>query len=260
MMFHPLTNEERRLVRRRYGKDNLFKMLYKALTVYGRSSFSPEDVWHEASRAVVQIGEADEEARDIEVQALFSDLPERYGEGRDEDVMCVMLTVFLMLLDKHDATEGHPFKEVCCGIKAALKPMRGFGELYGICREEEDRLEADGKFVEVMDYMECFLSECRVSHAVDKDSGMEGLVQMVNEAKQFDVSGMRTVENLLSRMNDKNEHRFQSLLDEFRQAIDEKVGMQHLPSTVNTQGGAFITGGRFSQGVEIIAEKRIESR
>ena len=120
-MYQLLTLEERKLVRQKYGKDNLFKMLYKALSIFGGKSFSPEDVWLEASKAVIQIGEADEDARDIEVKALFSDLSEQYGDNKEGDVMCVMLTVFFMLLDKHDAVEGHPFKDVCCEIKSILK-------------------------------------------------------------------------------------------------------------------------------------------
>ena len=116
MVYQLLTLEERKQIRQQYGKDNLFKMLYKALSVYGGKTFSPEDVWSEARRAVVQIGEADEDARDIEVEALFSDLPQCYGEGKEGDVMCVMSAVFFLLLDKHDSEEGHPYKEVCCAI------------------------------------------------------------------------------------------------------------------------------------------------
>lgn len=258
MTYQPLTSGGRRQIRQQFGKDNLFKMLYKALSVYDGKTLSPEDVWSEARRAVVQIGEADEDARDIEVQALFADLPERYGGDKEADVMCVMLTVFFMLLDKHDSVEGHPFKEVCCEIKQTLKPMQGFDELYEMCRVEEDKLEASGKFIEVMDYMECFL--CCVSHVVDHDKDMEGIASVIGEAMNFGVSEMRLVENLLSRINDKNGHRFQPLLDNFRQAIDRKIETEHLPSTVNTQGGAFVTGGHFQTGVEFVAQKRIESK
>ena len=257
-MYHSLTSEERKQVRQKYGKDNLFKMLYKALSVHGGKSFSPEDVWHEASKAVVQIGEADEEARDIEVQALFSDLPERYGENKEGDVMCVMLTVFFMLLDKHDAVEGHPFKDVCCEIKSALKPMPGFGELYERCREEEDKQEANGKFIEVMDYMDCFISDSQSSNT-DINACNE-LNKIIEEAKALDVTEMKALELLLSRANDNNGHQYQYILDSLRKMIDEKVGLQYLPSSVNTQGGAFVTGGHFQTGVEFVAQKGIESK
>ncbi|MBE6275088.1 MAG: hypothetical protein E7096_01865 [Bacteroides sp.] len=253
-----LTLEERKQVRRKYGKDNLFKMLYKALFVYSGKSFSPEDVWHEASKAVVQIGEADEDARDIEVQALFSDLPERYGENKEGDVMCVMLTVFFMLLDKHDAVEGHPFMDVCCEIKSALKPMPGFGELYERCREEEDKQEANGKFIEVMDYLDCFISDSQSSNT-DINTCNE-LNKIIEEAKALDVTEMKALELVLSRANDNNGHQYQYILDSLRKMIDEKVGLQYLPSSVNTQGGAFVTGGHFQTGVEFVAQKGIESK
>ena len=258
MKYHLLTSEERKQVRQKYGKDNLFKMLYKALSVHGGKSFSPEDVWHEASKAVVQIGEADEDARDIEVQALFSDLPERYGENKEGDVMCVMLTVFFMLLDKHDAVEGHPFKDVCCEIKSTLKPMPGFGELYERCREEEDKQEANGKFIEVMDYLDCFISDSQSSNT-DINAYNE-LNKIIEEAKALDVTEMKALELLLSRANDNNGHQYQYILDSLRKMIDEKVGLQYLPSSVNTQGGAFVTGGHFQTGVEFVAQKGIESK
>ena len=258
MKFQYLTSEERRLVRKQYGKDNLFKMLYKALSVYGGNSFSPEDIWHEATRVLIQIGEADKDAWDIEVQALFSDLPEYYGEGKETEVMCVMLTVFFMLLDKHDSIEGHPYIEVCCEIKSSLNQMRGFHELYEQCRAEEDKLEASGKLIEVVDYLEFLLSECYVSHVVDKDSDMEGMVRIVCEAKHFEVPEMRMVETLLSRINDKSNHRFQSLLNQLRQDIDEKVGVQHFPSTVNTQGGPLIMHSEVKEGVNFYANKQLE--
>lgn len=258
MKFQFLTSEERRLVRKQFGKDNLFKMLYKALTVYGGNSFSPEDVWHEASRILIQISEADEDAWDIEVQALFSDLPKYYGEGMDGEVMCVMLTVFFMLLDKHDSIEEHPYKEVCCEIKSYLKQMHGFHELYEQCRVEENKLEACGKFIEVVDYLEYLLSESCVFHVVDKDSDMEGMARLVREAKHFEIQEMRMIEMLLSRINDKSNHRFQSLLDQLRQDIDKKVGMQHLPSTVNTQGGPLIMHSEVKEGVNFYANKQLE--
>ena len=258
MKYQLLTSEERKQVRQKYGKDNLFKMLYKALSVHGGKSFSPEDVWHEASKAVVQIGEADEDARDIEVQALFSDFPERYGENKEGDVMCVMLTVFFMLLDKHDAVEGHPFKDVCCEIKSTLKPMPGFGELYERCREEEDKQEANGKFIEVMDYLDCFISDSQSSNT-DINACNE-LNKIIEEAKALDVTEMKALELLLSRANDNNGHQYQYILDSLRKMIDEKVGLQYLPSSVNTQGGAFVTGGHFQTGVEFVAQKGIESK
>ena len=257
-MYQLLTLEERKIVRQKYGKDNLFKTLYKALSVYGGISFSPEDVWQEASKAVIQIGEADEDARDIEVQALFSDLPERYGENKDGDVMCVMLTVFFMLLNKHDALEGHTFMDVCCEIKSILLSKPGFKDLYERCREEEDRLEANGKFIEVMDYLDCFMSE---SSPPDTNvaNGYE-LNKIIEEAKHMEVSEMKALEYALSRANDHNGHQFQQPLDRLREMINEKVSMQYLPSSVNTQGGAFVTGGHFQTGVEFIAQKGIEAK
>lgn len=257
-MYQLLTLEARKRVRQQYGKDNLFKMLYKALTVHSGKSFSPEDVWHEASKAVVQIGEADEGARDIEVQALFSDLPERYGKNKETDVMCVMLTVFFMLLDKHDAVERHPYKDVCCEIKSMLKSKPGFVDLYERCRKEEDKQEANGKFIEVMDYLDCFMSDSSTS-----ETGINACNELniiIEEAKVLDVPELKALELVLSRANDNNGHQYQYILDSLRKMIDEKVSLHYLPTSVDTQGGAFVTGGHFQTGVEFVAQKRIESK
>ena len=257
-MYQLLTLEERKLVRQKYGKDNLFKILYKALSVYGGITFSPEDVWLEASKAVVQIGEADEDARDIEVQALFSDLPERYGDNKEEDIMCVMLTVFFMLLDMQNTLEGHPFSDVCREIKSILQSKPGFEDLYERCREEEDRLEANGKFIEVMDYLDCFMSDFRSSNT-DIKACIE-LNKIIEEVKHMEVPEMKALEYALSRANDHNGHQFQQPLDRLREMINEKVSMLYLPTSVNTQGGAFVTGGHFQTGVEFIAQKGIEAK
>lgn len=257
-MYHLLTLEERKRVRKQYGKDNLFKMLYKALSVHGGKSFSPEDVWHEASKAVVQIGEADEDAREIEVQALFSDLPERFGENKETDVMCVMLTVFFMLLVKHDEVEGHPFKDVCCQIKSILKTKPGFMELYEKCREEEDKQEANGKFIDVMDYVDCFMSDSSLSD-VGKNDCSE-LNRIIEEAKDLDVTEMKALELVLSRANDNNGHQYQYELDSLRKMIDEKISLRYLPTSVDTHGGAFVTGGHFQTGVKFVAQQSIESK
>ena len=108
-----LTNDDKRLIRQTYGKDNLFKMLYKALFTLNENELSPEEVWSEAGKAVVQIGEADEMARDIEVQAVYADLCRQYGETGMVCVMKIMLAAFFMLLDRHDSADEHPHKEVC---------------------------------------------------------------------------------------------------------------------------------------------------
>ena len=119
-------------------------------------------------------------------------------------------------------------------------------------------MEASGKFIEVMDYLDCFMSES-LSTDTGKDT-CNGLNKVIDEAKSLDVSEMKALELVLSRANDNNGHQFQPLLDNLRKIIDEKVSMQYLPSSVNTQGGAFVTGGHFQTGVEFVAQKRIESK
>ncbi|MBR4047846.1 MAG: hypothetical protein IKK07_05265 [Bacteroides sp.] len=251
-----LTNDDKRLIRQTYGKDNLFKMLYKALFTLNENELSPEEVWSEAGKAVVQIGEADEMARDIEVQAVYADLCRQYGETGMVCVMKIMLAAFFMLLDRHDSADEHPHKEVCIEMKRLLKTMPGFEELYEKCRTEEDKLEADGKFIEVVDYLERFMDEPMKEASAHDDV----IYRIIEEAKKFDVDAMRNVEMLLARVNDQTDHKFQMLLDDFRQTIDEKVANQNLPTTVNTQGGPLIMDSTLQAGVEFNAQKSIEAK
>ena len=116
-------------------------------------------------------------------------------------------------------------------------------------------MEASGKFIEVMDYLDCFIS---VSPSSDKrEDDNNGLDKVIEAASSLDVQEMKALELMLSRANDNNNHLYQQNLDELRAMIDEKIGMQYLPSTVNTQGGAFVTGGHFQTGVEFNAQKQI---
>ena len=251
-----LTNDDKKLIRQTYGKDNLFKMLYKALFTLNENELSPEEVWNEARKVVVQIGETDELARDIEVQAVYADLCRQYGETRKACVMKILLAAFFMLLDKYDSIDGHPHKEVCIEMKRLLKTLPGFEELYEKCRTEEDKLEADGKFIEVVDYLERFMDEPIIEASMHDDV----IYRIIEETKRFDVDAMRNVEVLLARVNDQTGHKFQSLLDDFRQAIDEKVATQHMPTTVNTQGGPLIMDSTLQAGVEFNAQKSIEAK
>ena len=84
--------------------------------------------------------------------------------------------------------------------------------------------------------------------------------KIIEEAKNMEVSEMKALEYVLSRANDHNGHQFQQPLDKLREIINEKVSMQYLPSSVNTQGGAFVTGGHFQAGVEFVAQKRLEAK
>ncbi len=251
-----LTNDDKKLIRQTYGKDNLFKMLYKALFTLNENELSPEEVWNEARKVVVQIGETDELARDIEVQAVYADLCRQYGETRKACVMKILLAAFFMLLDKYDSIDGHPHKEVCIEMKRLLKTLPGFEELYEKCRTEEDKLEAMGLFIEVVDYLERFMEEPMKEASAHDDV----IYRIIEVAKKFDVDAMRNVEMLLARVNDQADHKFQTLLDDFRQTIDEKVANQSLPTTVNTQGGPLIMDSTLQAGVEFNAQKSIEAK
>ena len=83
------------------------------------------------------------------------------------------------------------------------------------------------------------------------------LDKIIEAASSLDIPEMKAIEIVLSRVNDNNGHQYQQQLDKIRTMVNEKVSMQYLPSTINTQGGAFVTGGHFQTGVEFNAQKLI---
>lgn len=259
-MYRLLTNEEKKQIRTRYAKDNLFRLLFKAMFTNDTQVLSPEDVWCEARKCVLQIGEADEDTRDMEAMALWGELLIRYDNIAEDSATRVMLATFLMLLDKYPSIEGHPFREVCIELKKLLRSMPNFFELYGKCHLEEDRMEEEGRFIDVVDYLETFLADT-ADKSMEKsdDEIILWFNNFLHTAKSLDTNEMRYIEILASRFNDKNGHRFQKSIDNFRDYIDQQVANQNMPTEINTQGGPAIMGGDFN-ATQIISHKQLESK
>lgn len=259
-MYRLLTQEEKKHVRSRYAKDNLFRLLFKAMFTNDSQVLSPEDVWCEARKCVLQIGEADEDTRDMEAMALWGELQVRYDNIAEDSATRVMLATFLMLLDKYPSIEGHPFMEVCIELKKLLRSMPNFFELYGKCHLEEDRMEEEGRFIDVVDYLETFLADT-ADKSMEKsdDEIISWFNNFLHSAKSLDTNEMRYIEILASRFNDKNGHRFQKSIDNFRDYIDQQVANQNMPTEINTQGGPAIMGGDFNAN-QFISHKQLESK
>lgn len=259
-MYRLLTNEEKKQIRTRYAKDNLFRLLFKAMFTNDTQVLSPEDVWCEARKCVLQIGEADEDTRDMEAMALWGELQVRYDNIAEDSATRVMLATFLMLLDKYPSIEGHPFMEVCIELKKLLRSMPNFFELYGKCHLEEDRMEEEGRFIDVVDYLETFLADTADKSMEKSDDEITSWFNnFLHTAKSLDTNEMRYIEILASRFNDKNGHRFQQSIDNFRDYIDQQVANQNMPTEINTNGGITIMGGDFN-ATQFISHKQHESK
>ena len=209
---------------------------------------------------MLQIGEADEDIRDMEAMALWGELQIRYDNIAEDSATRVMLATFLMLLDKYPSIEGHPFREVCIELKKLLRSMPNFFELYGKCHLEEDRMEEEGRFIDVVDYLESFLADT-ADKSMEKsdDEIISWFNNFLHTAKSLDTNEMRYIEILASRFNDKNGHRFQKSIDNFRDYIDQQVANQNMPTEINTNGGITIMGGDFN-ATQFISHKQHESK
>jgi hypothetical protein len=196
----------------------------------------------------------------MEAMALWGELQVRYDNIAEDSATRVMLATFLMLLDKYPSIEGHPFREVCIELKKLLRSMPNFFELYGKCHLEEDRMEEEGRFIDVVDYLETFLADT-ADKSMEKsdDEIISWFNNFLHTAKSLDTNEMRYIEILASRFNDKNGHRFQKSIDNFRDYIDQQVANQNMPTEINTQGGPAIMGGDFN-ATQFISHKQHESK
>lgn len=241
-----LTEEERRAVRNECSTDSIFRMMYLPLWRQRSDDLQPEEVWKEACWVVKRIGDTETDVREFEVLSLFDDLAKRYevlspdvvrtADDVSHSVMMVMLAVFFMLLDVKSDLDNHPHLEICQLLKKQICTVRNYSTLYEDCRKEEDKREAKGDFIPVIDYIEHLASASiergeNVQETLPPQAvGM--LSEFVDEVMKGDAASMKEAELILSRINDKNFHQLESLLNRLRKCRDEKTKAEALPRVI----------------------------
>ncbi|MCR5577862.1 MAG: hypothetical protein K6F74_01410 [Prevotella sp.] len=199
---------------------------------------SPEEVWIEAIALAFKLKKIDQTEVSMSVKELFEDLCDQYMCFREDDgsttkrdleqslhsAMMVSFAAFLLLLNVHPNADGHPYTDVCQTIGEILADLKGFKELYEETRREEDDREKQGKFIEVIDYIEQLSTRETPISFNQLEYTHHVLGQIVDENKQCDISTMLDNERILSRVNDLNDHLFQPEVDMLRQQIKEVQG------------------------------------
>ncbi len=237
-MYCRLSVDEKRSRRDEFKQNPIYCMLYAPLWRRRGNDLSPEEVWIEAIALAFKLKKIDQTEVSMSVKELFEDLCDQYMCFREDDgsttkrdleqslhsAMMVSFAAFLLLLNVHPNADGHPYTDVCQTIGEILADLKGFKELYEETRREEDDREKQGKFIEVIDYIEQLSTRETPISFNQLEYTHHVLGQIVDENKQCDISTMLDNERILSRVNDLNDHLFQPEVDMLRQQIKEVQG------------------------------------
>ena len=237
-MYCKLSTEEKFLKRSEFKENPIYLILYLPLWRKRGDDLSPEEVWIEGNNLAFALKQNNQTDAEIIVREAFEDLCDRYSIFKDEtgnlirrsyqqaehSAMMVSLVAFLLLLNVfHDVT-NHPHGDICKAIGDVIGNIDGFMELYEETRQEEDKREAQGNFVEVADFIEQIAIQEKPleQHQLARARQMFG--EFVEENKFCDYPTMLANERMLSRVNDKNDHCIQEELDLLRSQISEVEG------------------------------------
>ncbi len=237
-MYYKLSTEEKCLKRSEFKENPIYLILYLPLWRQRGDDLSPEEVWIEGNNLASELKNDNLTETDIKVREAFEDLCERYRIYVDEvgdqirrsyqqaehSAMMVSTVAFFLLLNVFPDAANHPYGDICKAIGDVIGNIDGFKELYEETRQEEDKREAQGNFIEVADFIEQIAIQEKPleQHQLAKAQKMFG--EFVEENKFCDYPTMIYNERLLSRVNDKNDHCIQAELDLLRRQISEVEG------------------------------------
>lgn len=233
-MYCKLSTEEKCLKRSEFKENPIYLILYLPLWRQRGDDLSPEEVWIEGNNLASELMKDNLTEADIRVRETFEDLCERFlifvDEGGEQirrsyqqaehSSMMVSTVAFFLLLNVFPDAAKHPHGDICKAIGDVIGNIDGFKELYEETRQEEDKREAQGNFIEVADFIEqiAIQEEPLEQHQLAKVHKMFG--EFVEENKFCDYPTMLANERMLSRVNDKNNEE----LDLLRSQISEVEG------------------------------------
>lgn len=237
-MYRKLSIEERQTRREKYRQNPIYRILYTPLWRQRGNDLSPEDVWEEANSLAYKLKHINPNESKIIIAEEFDDLCERYSvfhidighEARrshaeaEHSAMMVSLAAFLLLANIYPEAKGHPYLKVCQSLADVASPVSGYSQIYEEARQIEDEYESKGEFIEVADFIEQIaLRETPLSSS-EIDFARSVIGQIVDENKSVHLDTMKDNETILSRVNDKNDHCFQSEVDRLRDNIRKLEG------------------------------------
>ncbi len=237
-MYYKLNTEAKRVKRGAFKDNPIYLIVYEPLWRMRGDNLSPEEVWIEGNNLAAEFKENYQKEIEIRVREAFEDLCERYSIFQDESgnqirrtflqaeksAMMVSTVAFFLLLNVYPNIDNHPYAGICHAIGDVIGDIVGFKGLYEEIRQEEDKKEAQGSFIEVADFIEqiAIQEEPLSEKQLTKARFMFG--QFVEEHKYCDLPTMYTNERMIARVNDKNDHCLQAELDMLRKQIKELEG------------------------------------
>ena len=238
-MYYRISVDKKRENRKVFKSNPIYCILFTPLWRRRGDNLSPEEVWVEANNLACDIkNENNVEEIGYIVKEKFDDLCVRFSaftedgdfiirrsyKQAEQSAMMVSFAAFLLLLNVYPEFDNHPRKDLCQALIEIISEIDGFSTLYEEVRQEEDKREDQGKFIEVADFIE----QLEITDEPLSDSKLEYAHRIFGEIvdgnKYCSAETMRDNEWVLSRVNDKHDHRFQREIDLLRKQIDEVNG------------------------------------
>lgn len=237
-MYCKLSIEAQQEKRAGFKNNPIYLILHDQLWRRRGGDLSPEEVWIEGNNLASEFKQYNQSEIEISVKEAFEDLCVRYSIFEDENgcqirrsfqqaektAMMVSTTAFFLLLNVYPNKIGHPYADICKAIGDIIGCIDGFKEFYEGIRQEEDKRESLGKFIEVADFIEKISIQEKPLSGKQLTEARRMFGEFVEENKYCDLPTMYYNERIIARVSDKNNHCLQPELDLLRKQIREVEG------------------------------------
>ena len=205
------TPEERKNTRIKLYKDDVFMITHEAIKER-TLTLSIEELFATADKFTSFLLENELSEREV-MQYEMDDLKD---EVKDEQTFCVLLTLSFVKLSALRKVEANA-EGVARALVGFCQEYDDFTKLLIQFSKKEHSRWLDNKRANLLSYeLKCIEKEASTS---DVQAVVKSIVE---SAYGLSVEGMQHVENVLSEVNDKFEHRYQKDLDSLREARKKK--------------------------------------
>ncbi|MCR5362245.1 MAG: hypothetical protein K6E73_09560 [Bacteroidales bacterium] len=208
--------EERRIARLKLYKDDVFLIAHEALMDLNLP-MDIVDLFVSAGKFSSFLLENDLDEREV-MQYEIKDLR---GETNDDKVFYSLLFISFVQLCALRKVQPNAVT-VASALVGFCNEYEGFADLLKKLEKKERTRWFDGKRANLLTYE----LKCIEKEAVEDHRLTEIIEELVEESLGMSVDAMQAVEIVLSRLNDKQGHRFQEQLNTLRKTIDEKSKLQ----------------------------------
>lgn len=242
------SKEEQKKVRLKLYKDDVYIIASKAVKELA-FALSVEEIFASADCLVnhlldYEICEADFIDQEV------NDVADEIEDKRDLFPLLTVTFVKLSALRKVNPMAA----DIGMALVHRCQEFEDFTPLLAKLAKEENKRILDKGRINLMEYELKTLEE----EGFGKESTMV-LDELVSVVLKMDIEDQKVAERLFSRYNDNNNHVIQQYVDKIRQHTDQCNKNQNLPTTINTGGGAVVTGGLFNN-TQFVAQKQLENK